>query len=304
VGVALAVIPYVPQLIYNMRYLGGAFSVSYTSVHPIFGWQFFFKDLGSGHEWQLPGYLRYMFLDFRGLFALLTPAALVGALHARRFLGRPLALYLILFILSFIVLLPFYSYFSNRYAIPAIIPCFVWLPLGFDVIGRWWARRRPRRVAWLAYVVALALIAYSMFEISFQVIASSRALHELRERVFAQLDRFIQEGDVVYTIDSVQPFALRGAVRPQAIGAAELTPAMLAQRPGRPAYVVWTPDLVTSEGGSWQLSIRQVRDRLTPIYQDRIAAVPELLLYRTLRALGRSAAIPFEEWTIFQVADR
>lgn len=300
IGLLVAVIPYIPQLIYNVRQMGNPVAISYTSVHPIFGLQFFFSDLGSGHRYQLPGYLRYMFFDFRGLFVLLTPVAAFGALRSFRRLGSAIALYLVLYLVGFVVLLPFYSYFSNRYAIPALIPCFVWLAIGFSEI---WRRLRQAGPGWRAIsLAALALVAYGMFEISFQVIESSRMLHELRDRVFSEADRLVKDGDVVYTLPSVTSFVARTtAAHPKVLGVEDLTPDLLDQYPGRSSYVVWTPDLSTSEGGSWYLSIAKVRGRLTPVYSTESEDVTELLLYRALRLLGKAEIIPHEKWTIFQV---
>ncbi|MCX6031261.1 MAG: glycosyltransferase family 39 protein [Chloroflexi bacterium] len=300
VGVALAVIPYVPQLIYNVRYMGSPLAISYTSAHPIFGLSFFFKDMGSGHEWQLPGYIRYMFLDFRGLFLPLTPIAALGLVRSFRVIGRPMATYLVLFLVSFIVLLPFYAFFSNRYAIPAIIPCFIWLPLGIQAIGEW-LRRRP--VGWLlAFGVALALLAYGLFEISFQTIQSSRALHELRDRVFTRLDGYLRPGDVVYTLESVASAVTRDAPAQIEVPKADkVTPDMLAAYADRNVYVAFTPDLVTSEGGSWRLAIDEVRDRLTLLYTDEPQGVSELLLYRVLHWLHRDGVIPYEKWYVYRV---
>lgn len=303
-GVLVAVIPYIPQLIYNIQQLGNPLAISYAAQHPIFGLQFFFQDLGSGHENQLPGYLRYMFFDFRGLFVLLTPLAALGAARAFRVMPRPLAVYLVLYLVSFVVLLPFYSYFSNRYAIPALIPCFVWLPLGINWVSEW-LRRRPAIWRW-SYLLALVVIAYGMFEISFQIIGSSRDLHQLRARVFEEaLGNYVKSGDAVYTLPSVAPFIQRvEGARPKALEAEELTPAMLDKYSDRNVFVVWTPELATSEGGSWRLSIAQVQDRLVQVYETRSDKPRELLLYRVLRLIGASDIIPAEEWYIFQAVPK
>ncbi|PKQ28282.1 MAG: hypothetical protein CVT63_03550 [Candidatus Anoxymicrobium japonicum] len=297
-GVLVALIPYIPQLIYNIQYMDNPIAVSYTSVHPIFGLQFFFKDLGSGHEFQLPGYLRYMFLDFRGLFVLLTPIATLGMVKSFRRIGSPMATYLVLFLTSFTLLLPFYAYFSNRYAIPAIIPCFIWLPIGVSEIGRL-ARRRTWQIL---YVATLALLAYGMFEISFQVIESSRSLHQLREQVFSSLDSVVKDGDIVYTLDSVAPYAQRyTSATPKTLGVSEVTPEMLQQHAGRDRYIVWTPKLSTSEGGSWALSIDKVQDRLVQISTAQSGDVTEFLLYRVLRLLHLERFIPHEVWYVYKV---
>ncbi len=252
----------------------------------------------------MPGYLRYMFFDFRGLFVLLTPLAALGAVRAFRVMPRPLAVYLVLYLVSFVVLLPFYSYFSNRYAIPALIPCFVWLPLGINWVSEW-LRRRPAIWRW-SYLLALVVIAYGMFEISFQIIGSSRDLHQLRARVFEEaLGNYVKSGDAVYTLPSVAPFIQRvEGARPKALEAKELTPAMLDKYSDRNVFVVWTPELATSEGGSWRLSIAQVQDRLVQVYETRSDKPRELLLYRVLRLIGASDIIPAEEWYIFQAVPK
>jgi hypothetical protein len=274
-------------------------AVSYTAEHPIFGIQFFFKDLGSGREFQLPGYLRYMFLDFRGLFVLLTPVAVFGAVRSFRVLRPPLATYLVLYLACFMLLLPFYSYFSNRYAIPALLPCFIWLPIGIAELLRLIERRAPAWRPWA--LLALVVIAYSMFEISFQVIDSSRRLHELRERVYTDLGEIIEERDAVYTLASLTDLARRlQSPRPRVFGVEELTPDLLDQWDDRNVYVVWTPQLATSEGGSWRLSIERVRDRLAVVYSARSGAGIELLLFRGLRLAGLEWLIPHEEWFIFR----
>jgi hypothetical protein len=299
VGVLLALIPYAPQLIYNLKYMAAPIAVSYTAEHPIFGIQFFFKDLGSGREFQLPGYLRYMFLDFRGLFVLLTPVAAFGAVRSFRVLRPPLATYLVLYLACFMLLLPFYSYFSNRYAIPALLPCFIWLPIGIAELLRLIERRAPAWRPWA--LLALVVIAYSMFEISFQVIDSSRRLHELRERVYTDLGEIIEERDAVYTLASLTDLARRlQSPRPRVFGVEELTPDLLDQWDDRNVYVVWTPQLATSEGGSWRLSIERVRDRLEVVYSARSGAGIELLLFRGLRLAGLGRLIPHEEWYIFR----
>ena len=80
----------------------------------------------------------------------------------------------------------------------------------------------------------------------------------------------------------------------------ELTPDLLDQWDDRNVYVVWTPQLATSEGGSWRLSIERVRDRLAVVYSARSGAGIELLLFRGLRLAGLEWLIPHEEWFIFR----
>jgi hypothetical protein len=197
------------------------------------------------------------------------------------------------------LLLPFYSYFSNRYAIPALLPCFIWLPIGIAELLRLIERRAPAWRPWA--LLALVVIAYSMFEISFQVIDSSRRLHELRERVYTDLGEIIEERDAVYTLASLTDLARRlQSPRPRVFGVEELTPDLLDQWDDRNVYVVWTPQLATSEGGSWRLSIERVRDRLEVVYSARSGAGIELLLFRGLRLAGLGRLIPHEEWHIFR----
>ena len=86
--------------------------------------------------------------------------------------------------------------------------------------------------------------------------------------MFGELNNYVTSGDAVYTLPSVAPFIQRmDEAHPKALEAEELTPAMLDKYSDRNTFVVWTPDLATSEGGSWRLSLDQVQDRLVKLYQ-------------------------------------
>ncbi len=53
-GVLVAVIPYIPQLIYNIQQLGNPLAISYAAQHPIFGLQFFFQVSAAGTRTSCP----------------------------------------------------------------------------------------------------------------------------------------------------------------------------------------------------------------------------------------------------------
>ena len=298
-GIVAAVVPFIPQLIYNVRHLGGPFVISYAASHPIFGLEYFFEDLQAGQRYQLLAYLRFLLLDFRGLFALLTPVSLIGAVLSFRRMRTSRAVYLMLFFFSFVLLLSFYAYFSNRYLIPVLIPCFIWLAVGLGEAQRWlWGRKAMWRIVW---ILALAALAYGMFEISFQVIQSSRAVHEARDTAYSELNQFVRDGDVVITlsgqVNSVRRLSTR---QTEVVGPDALTLDLLRQYEGRGVYVVWTPTRLASEGGSWSLSIDAVRDRLEPVHAVQTKKVVELLFYRTLRLIHKESLIPAEEWIIYR----
>lgn len=299
-GVLAAVVPYIPQLIYNVRHLGGPFAISYASAEPVFGLRYFFEDEQAGRRYILLNYLRFLLLDFRLLFALLTPVSLLGAVVSFKRIPRIKAVYLLLFFLSVVLLLSFYAYFSNRYIIHALIPCFIWLAVGLAEIQEWLQeRKRLWRIAW---VLALAALAYGMFEISFQVIQSSRAVHEARDAAYSDLNQFVQDGDVVITLSGQVNSVLRQSSRQiEVLGPEAITPELLQRYEGRNVYVLWTPMRLTSEGSNWSLTIDAVRSRLEPIHTVRSKPVVELLLYRALRLLGKEDSIPTEEWIIFHV---
>jgi hypothetical protein len=300
-GILVALIPYVPQLMFNVTYLHNPLAVSYAAKHPILAWHFFRQEMGNGIQWQLVQYVRYFLFDFRGLFVVLTPICVLGAVRSWRRIARPMNVYLVFFVLSFVAFLAFYAFFSNRYILPALIPCFIWLPIGIEHLGR--LVPQGSRAWRTVYLAALALIAYGMFELSFQLVQSSRAMHEGRVALIQDLSEIVNDGDVVITLPSMRESVVRlGPKDIAAVGLTTLTPDDLAQFAGRQTYVLWTPKQWTSEGSEPSLAINAVRDRLTPVQTLKSPDVVELLLYRLLRKMGLAKLIPAEEWVIFRVA--
>ena len=299
-GVLVALIPYIPQLLFNINYLHNPIAFSYAAKHPILSLQFFRQEMGNGIHWQLLHYVRYLFFDFRGLFVVLTPVCVLGAVRSFRKIGRPMSIYLVLFFATFIACLAFYAFFSNRYVMPALIPCFVWVAIGIERLGE---RLTLRSRTWRTlYLVALILVAYGMFEISFQLVQSSRAMHVTRATLLRDLGDIVKDGDVVVTLPSMKESVVRLTPRQvEAVGVSSLTPEMLAHYAGRDVYVVWTPKQWASEGAASSLSVDAVRDRLVPVRTLQSPAVVELLLYRLLRQLGLEQLIPAEEWVVFKV---
>jgi hypothetical protein len=301
-GILVALIPYVPpQLWFNVTYLHNPLAVSYAAKHPILAWRFFRQEMGNGIQWQLAHYIRYFLFDFRGLFVVLTPVCALGVVRSSRRIARPMSLYLVLFVLSFLAFLAFYAFFSNRYILPALLPCFIWLPIGIERLGR--LLPQGSRTWRTVYLAGLAVIAYGMFEVSFQLVQSSRAMHEGRVTLMRDLAEIVHDGDVVITLPSMRESVVRLVPKDiEAVGLATLTPENLAQFAGRESYVVWTPKQWTSEGSESSLAVDAVRDRLTPVHTLKSPGVVELILYRLLRQIGFAGLIPAEEWVVFRVA--
>ncbi len=299
-GVSIALVPYLPQLLFNVRHLGHPLALSYAAMHPILNWSYFREEFGNGVRYQLLHYIRYLFFDFRGLFAVLTPFCVWGAMRSGQVIGRPKNAYLGSFFAGYLGFLSFYSFFSNRYLMPALIPCFIWLAVG---IARLDARLSPGSFARrFGYPAVLFLVAYGIFDVNVQLVQSSRTLHITRTRVIEALDGIARDQDFVVTPPNMQGYVLRQArVHYEVIGVSTLVPADLARLEGRRAYVLWAPRLWIAEGANWNLSVDAVRERLTPVKTMRSPAIIELLLFRFLRLVGRESFIPSEEWVIFQV---
>ena len=230
----------------------------------------------------------------------MTPVCVLGAVRSFRKIGRPMSIYLVLFFITFIVCLAFYAFFSNRYIMPVLIPCLVWVAIGIERLGEQLTLRS--RTGRTFFLVALILVAYGMFEISFQLVQSSRAMHVTRATLLRDLGDIVKDGDVVVTLPSMNESVVRLTPRQvEDVGVSSLTPEMLAQYAGRDVYVVWTPKQWASEGAASSLSVDAVRDRLVPVRTLKTPAVVELLLYRLLRRFGLERLIPAEEWVVFKV---
>jgi len=299
-GLAIAALPYIPQLIYNITYLGSPIASSYAAVHsyPIFSLEYFVKERNSDYNFQILTYLRFLLLDFRGLFILLTPISIFGAISAFKRIDRRLALYLVLFFGSYIFCLSFYFWFSNRYAIPALIPCFIWLAIGLAELYHL-LRNHPKLS--LLYSIGLILIAYGMAELSFQLIQSSRALHESQQKIFTDLNRFIKDGDIVISrYPGIDRYLSKNVTTVQT---RVVTPEMLEPYQNIPEdiYVVAPKVKFTSEGVDYNLSVDQIQEELVTIHQVKSKKIIELGLYRTLRLLHLEYLIPFEEWMIYKI---
>lgn len=72
----------------------------------------------------------------------------------------------------------------------------------------------------------------------------------------------------------------------------------------RGIYVVRTPTLITSEGGSCHLTIDKVRDDLSLVYATQNEPVIELILYRMLRLLRIDQLIPHVKLFVYKVVKR
>lgn len=299
-GMALTVIPYMPQLLYNINYLGAPIASSYDAArdYPTFSWRYFIEEKHSGYYFQILLYLQFLFLDFRGLFVLLTPICIFGMVKSFKRIDSRLALYLLLFFGFYIFLLSFYFWFINRYAIPALIPCFIWLAIGIAEIYQLLKYRQPSLK--LLFSVALLLLAYGIFEISFQLIQSSRSLQLAQEKVFTDLNQFVDEGDVVFARFNAARFL---AKKVEIVQTEAITPEMIEkyQRPNRHLYTVLTERRYTSEGENLHLSVEAIQPHLVPLHTVKSADVIELVIYRLLRLVNREKLIPSEEWVIYKI---
>ena len=194
IAILFSIIPLIPQIIFNFNYLDNIYSLSYAAVHPTLSFKYFFLEL-KGHNFQILSYLKFLFFDFRGILFVFTPFCIYGMIKSFKSLDKKLAVYFVLFFGSILILLSFYAYFSNRYIMPALIPCFIWLNIGlyhlYHKIKSWegnWTK---------VYIISLVLLAYGLFDLNFQVVQSSRALHETREQFFTKVNDLIDDGDVI-----------------------------------------------------------------------------------------------------------
>lgn len=193
IGLLLCVIPYFPQMIYNIKYLKNFYSISYMEVQPVLGIKFFFKELELGIEFQILHYIKDMFFNFKGMLILFFPFVIVGVYYSFKMM-RTFALYLVIFYTSFIFLLSFFAAFSTRYFMGALLPCFLWLNIGFIKVYEKVSDLRRGKLFFYIYIV-LAL--YINFEISFHIVQSSRAIHKVRYELLKKLNSTIKSKEIV-----------------------------------------------------------------------------------------------------------
>lgn len=303
-GAAIAVLPYWPQLLFNLDTYGSVFTLSYSSsaAFPVMSWKYFLQELNKGYHLQFFHYLRYLFLDFRGLFFLLSPLCLLGFFYAGEYMGKTAARYLALLFFSYLLVLSFYWFFSIRYAIPALIPCFVWLAIG---IARLTSAVRSRGgFLKAALVLFLAVNAYLMLELSFQVIQSSRANHEIREALFRHLGGLMREGDIVLTNEEylASRFLPAGAQIMDRKGQEPIGRDGWRGFAGRTLYLVAPQKRFVSEGatGKWDLAVESLPPWMERIAHREAGPVRELALFPVLRRLGLDGHIPLEKWDLYR----
>lgn len=298
IGFLLAFFPFIPQIIYNINYLENVYSLSYTAAHPTLSLEYFILGL-KGHNFQILSYLKFIFFDFRGILFVFTPFCLYGMIKSFKSLDKKMAVYFVLFFGSILILLSFYAYFSNRYIIPALIPCFIWLNIGlyelYNKIKLW-------KIGWVRiYIFSLVLSAYVLFDLNFQVVQSSRALHESREQFFTKVNDFIEEGDIIISNENnyITRFVTKKIVL---LKPYQLNDEMFNKYSKKNFYLLKTDKKFSSEDG-WNNNINdnKIEATFSKIYTSKMKPIKELLLYKILKIIKLKKIIPFEEWHIIKL---
>jgi hypothetical protein len=298
-GILLAIIPFIPQFIYNVMYLDHFYSLSYAYAHPTLGFNYFFKELSGGYKYQIFKYIREMFFDFRGILILFLPFIIVGLYQSFRMLHRKFAIFLIIFFISYLVFLSFYYSYSNRYAIPILLPAYIWLGLGINYGYKLVSGKNIHRILFIIY---LAGAGYSNFEASFQLVQSSRAVHVIREKVFKEVNEIINDEDAIVTTEIILPYRFIEKKFIQTYELTEETISSVLEVCSKDLYIIKSDNRLTSEGAGGKYGIEFLPGyNYEKIASYRSERVFELLFYRTLRFLGKNQILPEEEWSIYKL---
>lgn len=298
IGVLISLIPFIPQIIFNLKYLDNIYSLGYAAAHPTLSFKYFVHEL-KGHNFQILSYIKFLFFDFRGLLFIFTPVCFYGLTKSFKLLEKRLAIYFTLFFVSIIFLLSFYAYFSNRYSIPALIPCFIWVNIGLYELFN---RLKSRSLNLLnIYIVVLILAAYGLFDINFQLVQSSRALHEVRAKIFVKLNDFINDEDIVITNEQ-STAGMYVNKKIILLKPYQLSNAIFDKYSNKKFYLVKTDKRFTSEDG-WDYDIKnnEIDASFSKIYSIEMKPIKELLFYRLLKIFKLEKIIPSEEWHIIKL---
>ncbi len=305
-GIALSVIPFIPQLIYNFNHLEHIYSISYSSRQPTLGFQYFFKELKYGYRFQLFHYLQFIFFHFRGVFVLFLPIIAFGLYYSFKEPDRFFVKYLFIFFISFIVLLSFFVAFDNRYAIPALLPCYIWFNLGMREIYRLAGKSKVKRILFFTWIV---IAVYINFEISFHIIQSSKAIHKARYKLFRKLNTILDDGDVVITGEDLAVYDSRIkniSIENKNIIKINTYDYLLINekvQTSNNVYLAFPACRWYSEGK--KVNYPMVRDSAytyTVIDSFISGNIKELLFYKILRLMNKSNFIPQEEWILYKVS--
>ncbi len=305
-GIVLAIFPFIPQVIYNVHYLNHSYSISYSAHQPTLGIQYFFQELQWGYRLQIFQYLKLMLFHFRGIIILFLPMVAVGFYYFQKDGNRRVATYLNIFFISFLSLLSFFVAFANRYAIPALIPCFIWFNVGMD---RLYARAEKDPIKKVLYYLWICFALYINFEISFNLVQSSRAVHKARYEIVTTLNTLLVAGDLLITeldlalYDSrVKSISIKNKmVIVEKRFETALIDSVLSE--GNAVYIVHPESRWYAEGKNVIGNLLQdTHYRYNKVSTVKSAVIAELLLYKVVRRLNKSNNIPEEKWVLYRLS--
>jgi hypothetical protein len=303
-GLALCGIPFIPQMMYNVHYLKSVYGISYAAQQPVMGLEYFLKDT-DGVRVQLLHYIKDLLFTNQGVFVLFLPLVVLGLVRSFTVMKGKFALYLLVFEVSFLVVLSFFASFSFRYALGALLPCFIWLAVGMKTIDDRLRRDGARKTVFYAWVV-LAL--YYNFEIGFQVARSSRAIHEARYAMVEKINALVKNGDIVLCPIADSPYDPRikslslrnGLVR--RIGSFDSLTALENGSPSGDVYCAYPALRWFSDGrhghGDVGAFLRDSSAAFEEIASVASARAFDLSLYTLLRLFHKETMIPGEKWIL------
>lgn len=307
-GIVLAIIPYIPQLIFNLEHIESLLGLSYSVTQPTLSIRYFFYEEVQGYHFQILHYIKYLFFHYNGICILFTPFLFWGCIVSFRRLSGECALFLLLFTVGFLFLLSFFVAFDTRYAIPALLPCFIWLCLGlqqaYRVLKPLWAKR--------ALTLYLVFSIYFLFEFDFHALQSIRELHNTRSKVLSMLNPFVDDLTVVIGEAGDGEAYYNPLIRSVAYAQEPIYGKITRAREFNPnRHYLASKFLYLGAETRWNMAgdqetfpfLRKSGYSTTELARLRSGQIQELTLYPLLRLLQMQHYIPSETWIIYELND-
>ena len=307
-GIVLGVIPIIPQLIYNSHYLSSIYSISYSELQPTLALRHFFQESNQGLHFQLLHYIKNTHFSFRGIPVYFLPLTITGIVESFGRFSPFYSRFLIIFHLAFLILLSFFAGFENRYALGALLPCFIWLALGTDRLYSLVKKSSTRKIVFLTWITGGL---YCSFEIGFHIIQSSRAIHQARFDIIEKTTALLNSSDIVCTeLDNnyCHPRIKTASFNRKKINYYPFYDTLRTIEPhlaGGSFYCIFPTSRWLSEGQVRHSGVNTVTPArftaVTIVDSCSSGDITELGFYRLLRILHREHMIPRENWLLVRM---